>query len=308
MKNKPQHILMSVLLCIILSCTPKISENLPIPDLEGQGPIEEELTIENESLETFSTDTVPKANPVIIGAALNGLELIEDRWDQTILFQDTTIKFLMVRLTSRKTVVAIASGHSTAGELSSDFYFYEIDLKGVVLSNTPLYSSDYSCILDQNLQEFQNSIRYFRKRNMQEEWVYDLETKKHSKTELKQLDWETINDWKKQDYFLSPDKSRAISLEGTHLSLLEGEKKVKLISQLYDGTWSFGFGCWGTDGNTFYFDNSGATACIWKIDLKAKTLAKIVPEHEASCPSAFEENGQLKILYCEESFIKLASP
>lgn len=34
---------------------------------------------------------------------------------------------------------------------------------------------------------------------------------------------------------------------------------------------------WGSDSNTFYFDNSGALGCIWKTDIEKKSTQRIIP-------------------------------
>lgn len=288
--------------CTLFSCNPKITKAVPYPDVEGEGVVDEDL-----SVELSPKDSLPKVNSVILAKSLHGLELIEENWDQTILYSDTTVQFLLAQPTSGNTIVAIAATPFDSGDNDSDFYFYELDMKGVVLSKTQLYGSNYSCNLHHNLREFDNAIHYFRKADSKQEWVYDLAAKTHKLADVLLLDWETITDWKKQQWYPKPDKSQMIHMEATNLTLITGENKVKLISQPYDGAWSFGMGCWNEDGDTFFFDNSGAVACIWKIDLTAKTLAKIIPEHEAKSPAVIEHNGKLKLLYCEESFIKISS-
>lgn len=302
MKNNRLQIVFPLVCWIFCSCNPKITNNVPYPDVEGEGHVHEDL-----SSEDHVADSIPEVNSIILSTSLYGLELVEERWDQTMLYNDTTVEFLLVRPTSMNTVVAIAVTPIDSENNGSDFFFYELDLTGAVLSKTQLYNSDYSCYLNQNLQEFQNTIHYFRKKNPQEEWVYDLATKTHKRTENKLLDWVKINDWKKQNDYPSPDSSKVMHLEATNLSLIKEGALVKLISQPYSGDWSFGFGCWNSNGSTFFFDNSGAVACIWKIDLTAKTLAKIVPEHAAKCPNVVVENGKSKLLYCEGSSIKIAS-
>jgi hypothetical protein len=305
---KLSYLLIPITLCFLLGCNPEIIKNVrPHPDAEGKESIEEDGSIEDHSEEPILADTFPVINSNIVEASLNGLDLIEETWNQTILYTDTNVEFLLVRPTRAKTIVAIASSFPDPEDFSSDFFFYELNLDGSVISKKELYATDYSSILNQNLQEINGSIHYFRKKNLAQEWVYDLTTKTHKLNEDQKLDWEAINDWKKQRAFTSPDTTKTILLQTSILSLISEDKEEQLIKQLYDGSWAFGSGCWSTSGNTFFFDNSGATACIWKIDLIAKTLAKIVPEHEAKKPVLFEQNGEIKIIYCEGSCIKIAS-
>ncbi|MCU4157326.1 hypothetical protein J1N10_15220 [Carboxylicivirga sp. A043] len=81
-----------------------------------------------------------------------------------------------------------------------------------------------------------------------------------------------------------------------------------LISQQYDGSWSFGSGVWNNDETKFYFDNTGAVACIWQLDIAKNTLNKIVPEHEAFNP-IFLEIGAEKVLgYFLGHSIMIAKP
>ncbi|MEN8927242.1 MAG: hypothetical protein ABF242_07420 [Flavobacteriales bacterium] len=77
-----------------------------------------------------------------------------------------------------------------------------------------------------------------------------------------------------------------------------------LIDQVYDGDWSFGDAVWSTDNNKFYFDSSGAVACIWELDVPSKTLDKIVPSHSAHSPVYFFDTTDA-IMYCDEKCIFL---
>ncbi|WP_353668874.1 hypothetical protein [Marinomonas sp. THO17] len=65
---------------------------------------------------------------------------------------------------------------------------------------------------------------------------------------------------------------------------------------------------WANDSNAFYFDNSGAFACIWEYDIVNKKLQKIVPEHEAESPFYINFEGRDFIIYLEGNNIKIATP
>ena len=78
-----------------------------------------------------------------------------------------------------------------------------------------------------------------------------------------------------------------------------------LINQMYDGDWSFGKGAWSLDNSKFYFDNNGAVACIWEVDIKNNTLDKIIPSHLANSPIYLFDKTDA-IMYCNENCIYLA--
>lgn len=48
---------------------------------------------------------------------------------------------------------------------------------------------------------------------------------------------------------------------------------------------------WGDD-SSFYFDNEGAYACIWKTDIKNKTTQRILPIEEMSKPYYLKYNDE----------------
>jgi len=301
--------------CFCISCGSNTSNRLkPITDGEGEafseGYIDEDTSYEEEWEEASSeaeTDEEPwpDANPDVVQASLNGLQLIDNPWEQTILFEDTMVNFYLVVPTSANTFVAIGANDSDPDNYTSDFYFYELDVNGNVLFKDMLYSADYGCISSRNLQEFNGLIHYFAKDEDEKEMTYNLATKERIKAQDNKLDWDVINDWRKEQLYQSPDGLKTIELSATNLTLTTKTETLEYIRQLYDGTWSFGSGTWNVASTKFYFDNSGAVACIWEIDLENKTLNKVVPEHSASHPVWFMENGKGSVVYCEESYIKI---
>lgn len=66
---------------------------------------------------------------------------------------------------------------------------------------------------------------------------------------------------------------------------------------------------WSNDDKVIYFDNHNLSiACIWRYDLTTKELTKIVPEHEAKAPFAFQFHGKEYVAYIEGNRIKVATP
>lgn len=53
---------------------------------------------------------------------------------------------------------------------------------------------------------------------------------------------------------------------------------------------------WGNDGDTFYFDNSGALGCIWKTDIDKKTTKRIIPVEGILDPFYIKYDGEDLIL------------
>lgn len=70
--------------------------------------------------------------------------------------------------------------------------------------------------------------------------------------------------------------------------------------------WIISHPVWHATKPVLYFDNSGAYACIWRVDLWHKTLTKIVPEHEAETPLPVTLNGKEAVVYIEEKQLKIA--
>ncbi len=114
-----------------------------------------------------------------------------------------------------------------------------------------------------------------------------------------------------KDPLRSPDGRYLAKLELNNDISVTIEDKMKntkmvVIKEPYSGDWSFGTGIWAPDGETFFFDNSGAAACIWRYNVNEKKLQKIVPSHDASCPVAYLVDGKLRIAYFESPYKKEA--
>jgi len=72
------------------------------------------------------------------------------------------------------------------------------------------------------------------------------------------------------------------------------------------GGWSLSNLAWSERRQVLYFENSGAMACIWRVDLSGKVLSKIVPEHTAGQPLAVELDGREAIVYVEHDQLMFA--
>lgn len=72
------------------------------------------------------------------------------------------------------------------------------------------------------------------------------------------------------------------------------------------GGWSLSDLAWSERRPVLYFENSGAMACIWRVDLASKVLSKIVPEHIAGQPLAVELQGREAIVYIEHDQLMFA--
>ncbi|MDC1105508.1 hypothetical protein OAT16_02310 [Prolixibacteraceae bacterium] len=69
----------------------------------------------------------------------------------------------------------------------------------------------------------------------------------------------------------------------------------------------FGGMSWSDDSKVLYFDNSAFDlACIWRFDLEAKKIEKIVPEHEAILPHYFKYMGKEYIAYTQDNKLMIA--
>ncbi|WP_347903277.1 hypothetical protein [Pseudomonas purpurea] len=73
-----------------------------------------------------------------------------------------------------------------------------------------------------------------------------------------------------------------------------------------DTGWGIVNPTWSETRPVLYFDNNGARACIWRVDLATKTLSKIVPEHEAVSGHSIEFNGREALVYLDGNALKFA--
>ncbi|MBL7111944.1 MAG: hypothetical protein ISS19_08390 [Bacteroidales bacterium] len=90
-------------------------------------------------------------------------------------------------------------------------------------------------------------------------------------------------------------------------NLESGENEILWDDPGYDGMWSIGDLTWSKDSKKIFFDNSGGAACIWEIDLEKNTMNQLVPDHTAIHPFSFTKNGYDYVLYCQDTYIRIAT-
>jgi hypothetical protein len=73
-----------------------------------------------------------------------------------------------------------------------------------------------------------------------------------------------------------------------------------------DDGWSIVNPTWSATRPVLYFDNSGAKACVWRVDVRLKVLSKIVPEHEALSARPVDIFGREAVVYLQGGQLKFA--
>ena len=73
-----------------------------------------------------------------------------------------------------------------------------------------------------------------------------------------------------------------------------------------DDGWSIVNPTWSATRPVLYFDNSGAKACVWRVDVRHKVLSKIVPEHEALSARPVDIFGREAVVYLQGGQLKFA--
>lgn len=239
---------------------------------------------------------------IISSSLRNGLELTNNYWEDPIYFLcSEKERFLSVKEVADSCYIAISVDDS------HNFFFYDIkyvneEVLVRIQTKTKIENADYELSDRFNLIKEYSIIYYVRNDAENNVYCYDLNLKKHKTSPFV---WKEIRSKQKNNIHYSNDKSQSVTIAETALIL---NKKDTLISQEYDGSWSFQDVSWGMSNDKVYFDNSGAVACIWEINLKKRTLDKVVPEHMASSPIVIYENGDsITFLYCEEHCIKMIS-
>ncbi len=244
--------------------------------------------------------------PEILDESLNGLSINEDEWISEQFFCNENENFILIKQVQDR-IIAISVDET---EYPSDFYLCDIGLNREVNNKILLKDADYGIVNRNNLQLRDGQIHFFVSANKKEEFMYDMSKAKYSKAIPQVIDWDRVEDWQSDYLFSSPEKNYQIELSDAELIFIDFDKNISdtLISQEYDGEWSFGTGFWSKDETRFYFDNSGAQACIWELDLEKKTINKIVPDHLAKQPILINDDQTMKIMYCLEGCIMIAKP
>jgi len=296
--NKLIYILITL---VFFSCTNPTEKEITIGDPVFTEFEEQQFLADKENSHTDSE---------ILSSSLHNLTLVNKKWNAKefiLCSKDET--FLLVKKTKENNLIAVSVKSDTA------FYFYELTIEGNILSKYKIDGADYSVLRWDNFLAWENHVTYYNNLNENYFIEYDTQTKKHKKT-IRPKYFNCAGEEYAVgivDCYFSPNTKYSIELINTEL-ILTTYKKMKpinvdtIISQKYEGSWSFGSGDWNTSSDKFYFDNSGAVACIWELDISNRTLDKIVPEHTATSPIVFENNeDKTTVVYCEENCIKMIS-
>ena len=268
---------------------------------------DETLPVASPTLKEFEVE--PRGTyPEILGASIPKLRPNLTPWESSEIFcsENMNESFHQIRAIERNGEVSYVVFSSIELNDGFSFYFNEYDGMGQLMSRQHLQGADFSISDKINLQRKDDFVFYFTNLEKRQTKYFSLETGEHGDTTDKVMDWELQNF---APNFTSPSRSLVITLYDTKLVLRDlTDKSIDtLINQEYRGSWSFGQGCWNDQSTKFYFDNSGAVACIWELDVEGKALNKIVPEHYADHPYFFTKDGTEYITYCENNCIKLAT-
>ena len=278
-------------------------------------PVEQEYTIgdpvftEFEQQQFLAEEKSNHPDTEILSSSLHNLTLVNKKWNAKefiLCSEDET--FLLIKQTKENNLIAISVNRSKS------FFFYELTIDGDILSKYKIEGADYSILRWENFLVWENHVTYYNN-NSSEKLFFEYNAITHAHTKDVRAKYfncmgeeYTIEQMNK---YHSPNFNYLIEFSNTNLTLVtyKNHQLVNidtLISQEYEGSWSFGTGAWNASSDKFYFDNSGAVACIWELDIINKTLDKIVPEHTATAPIVFESNeDKTVIVYCEENCIKM---
>ncbi len=237
----------------------------------------EPLISDREQQESINDKNRKYNYPEIISLSAPRLELIKNSWTSEAILCSEQEEFITLRKVSELRCVAISVQEDSG---STSFQFYDFNINGEILHKSLIPKTDYYIDNRFNFRVSNDTVYYFTKKDEQDVQAYSLSNCSHIRVPSNKLNWSKINDWKHQSNYLSPNGEIEIELSDVKLIVKEhGVNKDTLINQVYDGSWSFRQAVWNKDNNKFYFDNSGAVACIWEIDLDKKVLDKIVPNH-----------------------------
>jgi hypothetical protein len=232
----------------------------------------------------------------IINESLSGLRLIDKQWEQSSFVSFGEESVTCVRQVENG-FVAITNVDTC---FFASFYFYHISNNGEILSRYRLSNANFSIDNKNNFIEKDGVVHYFINRRESKEFVYDLKRMKHSVAHDFIINWDAINQWDSVCSYTSPSGKYSVEIRDVSLIFRNVNKNEldTLITLSDDCTMSFGRGAWSTKKNKFYFNNWGAVSCIWEVDFRKNTLAKIVPELRAKNPICFIDNGIDKVMYC----------
>jgi hypothetical protein len=238
---------------------------------------------------------------------LLALEMVRDEWGSTEIYRsgNPEEKFYQVRVfeyQGRPLFVFFGAIFKTD---EINIYIIEYDGALILKSRVP-YTRGTGYYFDNsvNIQMKDETIYYFIDREYTG-CAIDLATREVSLGDHFPFEKKPAF----QTEFTSPGGARTVKVGTISLTVVDnstGDETV-LFQQPYSGSWSIGQIVWADD-DVFYFDNSGAVACIWKVDLLEMTLSKVVPEHNARHPYYFEGGQGSFVAYIEGNYVKIAYP
>jgi len=254
----------------------------------------------------------PGTYPEIAEFSRTKLKPIASPWESRNIFcsEDPSESFHEIRAIDRDGEISYVVFSSIEHRNGFTFYFNEFDGMGELMSRHELERADYSLRDKINLQRHGDYLCYFTSLESRIAKYFSLVTGEHGDTTDNMIEWDLHGMENITADFTAPNGSLVITLYSTKLVLrdLTDKSTDTLINQEYRGSWSFGRGSWDDKSTKFYFDNSGAVACIWEVDVERKTLNKIVPEHYADHPFFFNKDSTTYIAYCENNCIKVTTP
>jgi len=289
---------LSVILFIYFQSCKNIDRNERIigdpelSEIENQQLIDD-LVNSQEELYTYP-DIISKSSP--------NLKLVKNHWIKNAILCSQNEEFFLLRKINNSRLVAVSSEEIKNYEYI--FRFYDFDVNGIIYHKSILSNTNYSIDNRFNFQIDENFVNYYLLKDSDQVFSYSLIDNSHKRIPKEKLNWQLINDWKNEHRYLSNNQNSEIFIEDVKLILYKNNKlKDTLINQQYDGTWSFRKGTWSEDDSKFYFDNSGAVACIWEINLRHNTLDKIVPDHWATSPVYIKDEDNDAIVYCHNNCV-----
>ncbi|WP_430811602.1 MULTISPECIES: hypothetical protein [unclassified Carboxylicivirga] len=260
-------------------------------------------------------------NSEIVKNSLNGLELINDQWNREVLFsvENKNEQFIYLKQV-QNTLFAISQ--IRIGN-QYDEYLNVFTINSSNRHRVKLNNVKFGIFNSANFRLKDNKVSIFVSNEKLVEYQYDLEDKELINVLSMKIQGHASAG--RSSYRSSfPSRSGRFRIEFKDVDLILHKMKIveddfagdllvpisskTLISQQYDGSWSFGSGVWNNEETKFYFDNTGAVACIWELDVEKNTLNKIVPEHEAFNPFIINNETEKVLGFFLGNSIMIAKP
>jgi len=244
-----------------------------------------------------------------LSSSLRDLDIIRNHWEKEYLLCVENERFVFLKCIetedSVQNFIALSSKESP-NDRRYDYTLYHMDVNGKVINEFLIPNASSHIRSRTNFIQKDDEIYFYTNQDENEFITYNLSALTHLKGPLA---FEMKFDMP-YNVFESPSKQKKVKLaeQGTYLLLNETNTEAwdTLIKQEYTGSWSIGSASWSESEEKVYFDNSGAVACIWEIDLSERTIDKIVPAHSASNPICAKRLGEEIVIYCQDDCIKIA--